>query len=81
MSEYKKCEVCGETKPVGEFSKSYPRRCKECVAQHMREVRRAARQQDDGGNELNLSRHKLLQDVRRKLIDALNDIDYLIKNE
>lgn len=78
MSEYKKCEVCGETKPVGDFSKSYPRQCKECVAQHMREVRRAARE-DNRGNELNLSRHKLLQDVRRKLIDVLNDIDYLIK--
>lgn len=80
MSEHKKCEVCGETKPVGEFSKSYPRRCKECVARHTRMLRRAARE-ENRGNELNLSRHKLLQDVRRKLIDALNDIDYLIKNE
>lgn len=80
MSEDKKCEVCGETKPVGEFSKSYPRRCRECVAQHMREVRRAAKAMNDEG-KINLSRHKLLQDVRRKLIDALNDIDFLIKNE
>lgn len=80
MSEYKKCEVCGETKPVGEFSKSYPRRCKACVAEHMREVRRAAKAGCEDG-KLNLSRHKLLQDIRRKLIDALNEIDYLIKTE
>lgn len=32
LSEEKKCEVCGEYKPIKEFSKSYPHRCKSCVA-------------------------------------------------
>lgn len=38
-SIYKVCEVCGQTKHISEFSKSYPRRCKACVAEHTRMVR------------------------------------------
>lgn len=38
-SAYKVCEVCGKEKHISEFSKSYPRRCKECVAEHTRMVR------------------------------------------
>lgn len=34
MSEkIKRCEVCGEEKPLSEFSKSYKHRCKKCVAE------------------------------------------------
>lgn len=39
-SEYKVCEVCGKEKHICEFSKSYPRRCKECVAEHTRMIRK-----------------------------------------
>lgn len=31
--ETRKCEVCGEIKPVADFSKSYRNRCKPCVAE------------------------------------------------
>lgn len=36
LSEERKCEICGEYKPIKEFSKSYPHRCKSCVAEHAR---------------------------------------------
>lgn len=39
--EVKKCETCGKTKHISEFSKSYKNRCKDCVAKHIREVRSA----------------------------------------
>lgn len=37
--ETRKCTVCGKEKPLSEMSKSYPTRCKECVAEHTRMVR------------------------------------------
>lgn len=44
-SEYKICEVCGQEKHISEFSKSYPRRCKACVAEHTKMVRERAKQE------------------------------------
>ena len=44
-SIYKVCEVCGQKKHISEFSKSYPRRCKACVAEHTKMVRERAKQQ------------------------------------
>lgn len=41
--ETKKCTVCGQEKPLSEMSKSYPTRCKDCVAEHTRIVRQRAR--------------------------------------
>lgn len=35
----KKCEVCGEIKPLADFSKSYRNRCKPCVAEMRRKSR------------------------------------------
>lgn len=35
----KKCEVCGEIKPLEDFSKSYRNRCKPCVAEMRRNSR------------------------------------------
>jgi len=32
MGQSKRCEVCGQFKPVEDFSKSYKNRCKKCVA-------------------------------------------------
>lgn len=40
-SIYKQCTECGQTKHISEFSKSYPNRCKVCVAEHTRMVRAA----------------------------------------
>lgn len=37
--ETRKCEVCGEIKPVADFSKSYRNRCKPCVAEMRRKSR------------------------------------------
>lgn len=41
--ETKKCEICGRELPISEFSKSYKNRCRECVAQMMREKRAEAK--------------------------------------
>ena len=38
--EKKKCEICGQMKPQNEFSKSYKRRCKACVAEAARNDRK-----------------------------------------
>lgn len=44
-SIYKVCEVCGQKKHISEFSKSYPRRCKACVAEHTKMVRERDKQE------------------------------------
>lgn len=55
-SEYKVCEVCGQEKHISEFSKSYPRRCKACVAEHTKMVRdRAKHEQNRSKNTENRS--------------------------
>lgn len=46
-SEYKVCEVCGQEKHILEFSKSYPRRCKACVAEHTKMVRERIKQEQN----------------------------------
>lgn len=46
-SEYKVCEVCGQEKHISEFSKSYPRRCNACVAEHTKMVRERAKQEQN----------------------------------
>lgn len=46
-SEYKVCEVCGQEKHILEFSKSYPRRCKACVAEHTKMVRKRTKQEQN----------------------------------
>lgn len=50
-SIYKQCTECGQTKHISEFSKSYPNRCKACVAEHTRQAReRAKQEQNCAGN-------------------------------
>lgn len=56
MCEMKKCSVCGIEKPVSEFSKSYPNRCKACVAEHTKEVRRAAKAEIRSQNSENIAK-------------------------
>lgn len=36
----KQCEICGEAKPLSQFSKSYPNRCRKCVAEQTRRQRK-----------------------------------------
>jgi hypothetical protein len=38
----KKCEVCGKELPESEFSKSYKKRCKKCVAEMTKAKRNQA---------------------------------------
>jgi len=42
----KKCEICGARKPIADFSKSYPKRCKACVAEEAR-MHRASKAEED----------------------------------
>lgn len=39
--ETKTCEICGQSKPISEFSKSYRNSCRECVAEQTRNARHA----------------------------------------
>ncbi len=39
--ETRTCKICGQEKPAEAFSKSYPKRCRECVATEARERRKA----------------------------------------
>lgn len=41
----KECEMCGEMKPLPQFSKSYKNRCKQCVADAARQRRADAKEQ------------------------------------
>ena len=36
----KTCQICGQEKPAEAFSKSYPNRCRECVAEQTRQRRK-----------------------------------------
>lgn len=42
MEKRKKCEVCGRELPESEFSKSYKKRCKKCVAEMTKAKRNQA---------------------------------------
>lgn len=57
--ETRKCEVCGEIKPVTDFSKSYRNRCKPCVAAEAR-IHRASQEA-----EANKIRPRLKDGVHR----------------
>ena len=48
-----KCEVCGRYKPIKEFSKSYPKRCKSCVAECARLSRKGKKMQTTAKVEIN----------------------------
>lgn len=45
-SKTKKCEICGARKPIADFSKSYTKRCKACVAEEAR-MHRASKAEED----------------------------------
>lgn len=60
-SDYKVCTECGQEKHVSEFSKSYPHRCKPCVAEHTRIVRERAKQEQNRAEMQKV----VVKDVRR----------------
>ena len=39
----KVCQICGQEKPAEAFSKSYPNRCRDCVAAQTRKRRKKAK--------------------------------------
>lgn len=39
----KVCQICGQEKPAEAFSKSYPNRCRDCVAAQSRKRRKKAK--------------------------------------
>lgn len=45
MKGERQCEICGKYKPLNEFSKSYPHRCKPCVAEQTRLYRKEKKMQ------------------------------------
>ena len=45
MKRERQCEICGKYKPSNEFSKSYPHRCKPCVAEQTRLSRKEKKMQ------------------------------------
>ena len=47
--ETRTCKECGQEKPASDFSKSYPNRCRECVAKAAREKRQEAKDRKPEG--------------------------------
>ncbi len=71
MSEYKICEVCGQEKHISDFSKSYKRRCKKCVALQMKAQR----------NKKNAVLHKAIEKVMQlenKLSGAIQQVESIL---
>ncbi|MBD5204988.1 MAG: hypothetical protein HDS84_01225 [Bacteroidales bacterium] len=63
--EKKKCEICGQMKPLGDFSKSYKHRCKACVAEAARSYRKNQKVNEHHlGEALNKAPIVPLQEVR-----------------
>lgn len=88
-SEYKICEVCGQEKHISEFSKSYPRRCKACVAEHTKMVRDRAKQEqkqsrkqaeERRGHEINFATKKDIDWEQRRYEVAKDMIAAFLSN-
>jgi len=85
--ETRKCEVCGEIKPVADFSKSYRNRCKACVAAEARMHRASqstAVEKTMKWSELNLSdaligKHVLVKGYNRNTGKYFYAIGYIDK--
>ena len=57
--EKKKCEICGQMKPQNEFSKSYKRRCKACVAEAARNDRKRFKELEREATEALINRNPI----------------------
>lgn len=77
----KKCAICGEIKPIEEFSKSYPNRCKKCVAEHTRSVRVLNRISKDKVYKPDSIDEQLALELINTSVNVLmNDLEYMFNN-
>lgn len=74
METIRKCSVCGKEKSISEFSKSYPNRCKECVAEHTRKVRKEAKEGKMRTGSLRVGLGLNKEDVKRFVKDSIDEI-------
>lgn len=69
-----KCEICGKYKPLSEFSKSYPKRCKACVAEQMRLSRKEKKMQPTIKAEIDWEqrRYEIAKDIMAAFLSNSN---------
>lgn len=80
----KRCEVCGKIKPIGDFSKSYRNRCKECVAEHTRNMRALNKIAKTGAfgftyETKNIGEQLALDAIKASINILHNELDYRFK--
>ena len=70
-----KCEICGKYKPLSEFSKSYPKRCKSCVAECARLSRKGQKMQTTSKAEINWEqrRYEIAKEVMKAFSSNSHD--------
>lgn len=76
MSTTKKCEVCGAELPESEFSKSYKKRCKKCVAA----MTKAKRRKEPTIEDLHLIERTTATVAMMELVDAVNNLAVALKH-
>ena len=62
--ETKRCETCGKTLPVSDFSKSYKNRCKQCVAEITKEKRNSKTTLSHKRIDWEQRRYEIAKDMR-----------------
>lgn len=81
----KKCEICGEIKFIGEFSKSYKNRCKKCVAEQTRSVRALNKAAKTGAfgftcEVTSISNQLALEIIETSVNILTNELEYMFNN-
>jgi len=76
MSTTKKCEVCGAELPESEFSKSYKKRCKKCVAA----MTKAKRRKEPTIEDLHQIERTTATVAIMEVVDALNNLAVALKH-
>lgn len=76
MSTTKKCEVCGAELPESEFSKSYKKRCKKCVAA----MTKAKRRKEPTIEDLHQIERTTATVAMMELVDAVNNLAVALKH-
>lgn len=70
LSEKRECEVCGKYKPIADFSKSYPHRCKACVAENARLSRKAKKGNPVAKIDWEARRYELVKTSLQAILSA-----------
>lgn len=76
MSTTKKCDVCGAELPESEFSKSYKKRCKKCVAA----MTKAKRRKEPTIEDLHQIERTTATVAIMEVVDALNNLAVALKH-